>query len=303
MALSINTKEISGTKWAKIIRDELKQTITNRISSGGTQPTIACFLIGDRTDSAVYVRNKEAACKEIGIKSIMYKLPVSITQTEIIEQIQKCNEDCSVHAILVQLPLPSGIDEKTVLSTIKPSKDVDALGSPLHIGSIAMKGYTPDYIPCTAQGCIELLKREGIQLAGLHAVILGRSNIVGLPTALLLLQENATVTICHSKTADIPSHVLKADIIIAAIGKPDYVQKEWVKPGAVIIDVGINRVDDATKKMGYRLTGDVDFKGVLDVCGRITPVPGGVGPMTIAMLLQNTVKAAEILQPSPAFVN
>jgi len=291
------SKEISGNKWATIIRDEIKQSVINRISHGGTQPTICCVLVGERPDSTIYVRNKENACKEVGINAIVHRLPLSVTQLEIIDLIQKFNKDDSIHAILVQLPLPNEINEKDVLSTISSFKDVDALGSPFHIGSLAMRGYVPDFVPCTAQGCIELLKREGIKISGLNAVVLGRSNIVGLPTALLLMQENATVTICHSQTVNLVSHLQSADIIIAAIGKPNFVQKDWVKPGVIIIDVGINRIDDTTRKSGYRLVGDVDFANIVDICGRITPVPGGVGPMTIAMLLQNTFKAAEKQQP------
>ena len=292
-----NPKEISGTKWATQIRNEIKEQVAERMSYGGTRPTIGCILVGERPDSAVYVRNKENACKEVGINAIIHKLPLSITQNEIIKHINEFNEDDDVHAILVQLPLPDGINEKEVLSTTWPSKDVDALGSPYHIGSLAMKGYSPDFTPCTAMGCIELLKRENIKISGSNAVVLGRSNIVGLPTSLLLLQENATITICHSQPTDLPSHLMSADIIIAAIGKPNFVKKDWIKPGCIIIDVGINRIDDNTRKSGYRLAGDVDFKDVLEVCGKITPVPGGVGPMTIAMLLQNTLKSAQLHQP------
>lgn len=292
-----NPKEISGTKWAIIIRNEIKEQVIYRMSCGGTRPTIGCILVGERADSAVYVRNKENACKEVGINAIIHKLPLSITQNEIIKYIDVFNEDDNVHAILVQLPLPDGINEKEVLSSIWHSKDVDALGSPNHIGSLAMKGFSPTFVPCTALGCIELLKRENIKISGLNAVVLGRSNIVGLPTSLLLLQENATVTICHSQTTDLISHLKSADIIIAAIGKPNFIKKEWIKSGAIIIDVGINRIDDSTRKSGYRLVGDVDFNDVLEVCGKITPVPGGVGPMTIAMLLQNTLKAAQTQQP------
>jgi len=196
-----------------------------------------------------------------------------------------------VHGILVQLPLPSHINERKVLEAVNYDKDVDGF-HPINIGNLAMKGHDPKFIPCTPKGCIELLKRENIEIDGKNAVVLGRSNIVGIPMALLLINHNATVTVCHSRTKDIPSIVKQADIIVAAVGKPEMVKKEWVKPGAVVIDVGINSVKDETRKSKSRLVGDVS-RDVAEVAGRITPVPGGVGPMTVAMLLQNTLNSAK----------
>jgi len=290
-------KDISGTKWAAVIRQELKDEIDKIIANGGLVPTIACILVGDRNDSAVYVRNKESACKELGIRAIVRKLPATATQVEIIALVQEFNADPTVNGILVQLPLPQGVEEKAVLATVKPEKDVD--GGPQHMGDLALKGHTPQFISCTPKAVLELLKREKIPIEGANVVVLGRSNLVGLPVSLLLIHENATVTICHSKTKDVGTILKTADIIIAAIGQPKYVKPEWIKPGAVIIDVGINSIPDSTRKTGLRLVGDVDYDGAFEVCSRITPVPGGVGPMTIAMLLQNTLVAYKRQNKTP----
>jgi len=284
-------KKISGTKWAGVIRGEIQQKIVELTATGVRPPGIACIIVGDRPDSAVYVRNKETAANEVGMKATVLRLDGATSQEDIIKQVHVFNADETIDGILVQLPLPKGIDERIVLGAIDPNKDVDGVGGPVHMGNLALRGCTPLFVPCTAKGCVELLKRENIQIEGANAVVIGRSNIVGVPVALLLQGENATVTVCHSKTQDIGSHLLKADIIVAAIGQPKYVKKEWVKPGAVIIDVGINQIEDKTRKSGTRLVGDVDFDAVVEVCGRITPVPGGVGPMTIAMLLQNTLES------------
>lgn len=287
MATQLN-KKISGTKWASIIRAEIKQKIDELIANNIRKPCIACIIVGNRPDSSTYVAHKEIAAKEVGIEVIILRLETNITQEELINNINLFNSNENIDGILVQLPLPSHITERTILETILPQKDVDAIGS-THMGNLALRGCTPDFIPCTAKGCIELLKREGIQIEGKNAVVVGRSNIVGIPVALLLQKENATVTMCHSKTKDLNLHLQNADIVIVAIGQPNFVKMDWIKEGAVIIDVGINRINDESKKSGFRLVGDVE-ESCIDICGKITPVPGGVGPMTIAMLLQNTLE-------------
>ena len=287
MATQLN-KKISGTKWASIIRAEIKQKIDELIANNIRKPCIACIIVGNRPDSSTYVAHKEIAAKEVGIEVIILRLETNITQEELINNINLFNSNENIDGILVQLPLPSHITERTILETILPQKDVDAIGS-THMGNLALRGCTSDFIPCTAKGCIELLKREGIQIEGKNAVVVGRSNIVGIPVALLLQKENATVTMCHSKTKDLNLHLQNADIVIVAIGQPNFVKMDWIKEGAVIIDVGINRINDESKKSGFRLVGDVE-ESCIDICGKITPVPGGVGPMTIAMLLQNTLE-------------
>lgn len=228
--------------------------------------------------------------------SISEHLPASATQEQVEELVGRLNADQAVSGILVQLPMPAHINEERVLSLINIEKDVDGF-SPLNIGRLAQKGREPLFVPCTPYGCIYLLERSGVQVEGANAVVLGRSNIVGMPAALLLIGKNATVTVCHSRTRDLPSVIRNADILITAIGKPEFVRGDWVKPGAAVIDVGINSKPDATKKSGYRLVGDVNFDEVKEVAGFITPVPGGVGPMTIAMLMRNTARAAEIQDP------
>jgi len=220
------------------------------------------------------------------------KYPATITQKELLDVVNDINQNNEVHGLIVQLPLPEHIDEKIVLDSINYEKDIDGL-HPMNIGALCMKGREPKFVSCTPRGCIELLDRIGISLDGKNVVVLGRSNIVGVPAAMLCMHRNATVTICHSRTKDLPGVVRQADILIAAVGKPELVKKDWVKPGAVVIDVGINAVDDSTKKAGYRLVGDVAYDEVKEVASRITPVPGGVGPMTVAMLLKNTVIAAQ----------
>jgi 5,10-methylene-tetrahydrofolate dehydrogenase/methenyl tetrahydrofolate cyclohydrolase len=228
--------------------------------------------------------------------SISEHLPASATQEQVEELVRRLNADPEVSGILVQLPMPAHIDEERVLSLINIEKDVDGF-SPLNIGRLAQKGREPLFVPCTPYGCIYLLERSGVQIEGANAVVLGRSNIVGMPAALLLIGRNATVTVCHSRTQDLPRVIRNADILIAAIGKAEFVRGDWVKPGAAVIDVGINSRPDATRKSGYRLVGDVKFDEVKEVAGFITPVPGGVGPMTIAMLMRNTARAAEIQDP------
>lgn len=259
---------------------------------GGT-PGLAVVIVGERKDSQTYVRSKRAACEAAGIASFGYELPADATQASLIDLIRTLNGRPDVHGILVQLPLPAGMNDEVVLDAIALDKDVDGFHA-LNFGRLAMAGRTPPRaVPCTPKGVIELLDRYGVDPAGKRAVILGRSNIVGLPVALLLMHRNATVTVCHSKTVDVGGLVAQADIVVSAVGRPGYVKAEWLKPGCVVVDVGINAVDDASKKRGYRLVGDVEWDGALSVASAITPVPGGVGPMTIAMLLVNTVDAAE----------
>jgi len=225
--------------------------------------------------------------------SITHRLPATATQAEVEDLVRSLNADPEVNGILVQLPLPSHIDEERVLKSISLEKDVDGF-HPLNIGRLAQKGRDPFFVPCTPAGCMYLLEKEMSSLEGANAVVFGRSNIVGMPVALLLVRANATVTICHSRTANLAQEIQKADILVAAIGQPNMVKGDWVKPGAVVIDVGINRVDDPSNKRGYHLVGDVDYDEVSQVAGAITPVPGGVGPMTIAMLMRSTLHAAEL---------
>jgi len=257
---------------------------------------LATVLVGDRPDSAAYVASKQKACAELGMGSISQHLPGDATQEQVEALVRQLNADKKVNGILVQLPMPAQINEERVLSLISIEKDVDGF-SPLNIGRLAQKGREPLFVPCTPYGCIYLLEQAGVKIEGANAVVLGRSNIVGMPAALLLISRNATVTVCHSKTRDLPAVIRQADILIAAIGKTEMVRGDWIKPGAAVIDVGINPVPDATKKSGQRLVGDVNFKEAWEVAGFITPVPGGVGPMTIAMLMKNTLRAAEIQNP------
>jgi methylenetetrahydrofolate dehydrogenase (NADP+)/methenyltetrahydrofolate cyclohydrolase len=250
-------------------------------------------LVGDNPASEIYVGMKQKACAQAGIESFGKRLPASTSQSEVEELVAKLNEDERVNGILVQLPLPPGMDEERVLNTVSIQKDVDGF-HPLNIGRLAQKGRDPLFVPCTPAGIMYLLEQVGVQMEGANAVVLGRSNIVGMPAALLLVRNNATVTICHSRTRDLPKVTSQADILIAAVGRPEMVRGDWVKPGAVVIDVGTNRIEDPDHPKGSRLVGDVCFKEVKEVAGAITPVPGGVGPMTIAMLLKNTVRAAKL---------
>ena len=284
---------IDGKQIGQEIRDEVKAAVETRLEKGLSAPGLATVLVGENPASQVYVRNKQKACADVGINSFGYKLPEDATQEEVETLVQKLNADPAVNGILVQLPLPHHLDEEKVLSAIDLNKDVDGF-HPVNIGRLAQKGREPVFIPCTPAGCMVLLEKAGAQLSGANAVVLGRSNIVGMPVALLLVKANATVTICHSRTRDLPSVVRQADVLVAAIGQPEFVKQEWVKPGAIVIDVGINQKEDASAKKGYRLVGDVAFDEVAEVAGAITPVPGGVGPMTIAMLLKNTLHAAEL---------
>ena len=284
---------IDGKQIGQDVRDEVKEAVDKRLEKGLPAPGLATVLVGDNPASQVYVRSKQKACAEVGINSFGHKLPEDATQEEVEALVRQLNADPAVNGILVQLPLPRHLDEEKVLSAIDLKKDVDGF-HPVNIGRLAQKGREPFFVPCTPAGCMALLERAGAKLSGANAVVLGRSNIVGMPVALLLVKANATVTICHSRTRDLPSVVREADVIVAAIGQPEFVKKDWVKPGAIVIDVGINQKEDPSAKRGYRLVGDVAFDEVAEVAGAITPVPGGVGPMTIAMLLKNTLRAAEL---------
>jgi 5,10-methylene-tetrahydrofolate dehydrogenase/methenyl tetrahydrofolate cyclohydrolase len=287
---------IDGKVIAQQVRDEVAAGVAKRIAAGKTKPTLATVLVGDRVDSATYVASKQKACAELGMGSVSHHLPADMSQDELEKLIRSLNDDKSINGILVQLPLPSHLNEERVLQLISIEKDVDGF-SPINIGRLAQKGREPLFVPCTPFGCIYLLEKAGVQIEGANAVVLGRSNIVGMPAALLLIGRNATVTVCHSRTKDLPGVVRQADILIAAIGKTEMVRGDWIKPGAAVIDVGINSKPDATKKSGYRLVGDVNFDEAKEVAGFITPVPGGVGPMTIAMLMRNTARAAEMQDP------
>ena len=282
---------IDGKAISAQIREEIKAEVEDRLAAGKPRPGLATVLVGDDPASHSYVRAKRKSCEQVGIESFHHELPADTSQEEIIKLIEKLNADDKVHGILVQLPLPDGVDEEAVLTTVHVEKDVDGF-HPMNLGRLAQKGRDPYFTPCTPAGIIELLKRAGAELSGAKAAILGRSNIVGMPVSLLMVKENATITICHSRTEDIPAITREADVLIAAIGRAEMVKGDWIKPGAYVIDVGVNRVDDDSKKKGYRLVGDVDFDEALEVAEAVTPVPGGVGPMTITMLLRNTLTAA-----------
>jgi methylenetetrahydrofolate dehydrogenase (NADP+)/methenyltetrahydrofolate cyclohydrolase len=281
---------IDGNKIAAEIVAELKGEVAK---IGGRKPCIALVRVGDDPASVSYVRKKGQTASEIGIESRVLLPPATIQQAALETLLDSLNADPAVDGILVQSPLPSPLNERAVFGRIAPGKDVDGF-SPVNLGKLA-QGDETGFTACTPSGIMELLSRSGVDLAGRHVVVLGRSLIVGMPAALLALQKkagaNATVTVCHSGTVDLPSITRQADVLIAAIGRPEFVTAAMVKPGVVVIDVGINRVADSTKKSGYRLVGDVDFNAVSPLASKITPVPGGVGPMTVAMLMKNTVKA------------
>ncbi|MDG1177729.1 MAG: bifunctional methylenetetrahydrofolate dehydrogenase/methenyltetrahydrofolate cyclohydrolase FolD [SAR324 cluster bacterium] len=284
---------ISGKVIGASINEELRKEV-DQLKTNGIEPCLAVVLVGEDPASEVYVRNKKRTCGEIGIRSIGHDLPASTTQEELEKLIQSLNDDPAVHGILCQFPLPEKLNETRVILTISPDKDVDGL-HPLNAGLIAMG--QPKFISCTPYGVLQMLKRSGISTSGKNAVVLGRSNLVGRPIATLLSSKgwDATVTVCHSRTANLAEVTSQADIIVAAIGIPEFVKADMVKPGAVVIDVGINRIDDPSKASGSRMVGDVAFKQVEEKASFITPVPGGVGPMTIAMLMANTVNAARWL--------
>lgn len=276
---------INGRSIANKIKDELKNIIIkNKINPG-----LGIILVGERPDSQVYVRMKKKACEKIGITNFDVHLDSKISQNEVIKEINKMNENPDIHGILVQLPLPKHINEREVLNCVSLKKDVDGFHS-TNIGKLALNELNEIQPPCTPDGCIELLKRYNIEIEGKHAVIVGRSNIVGMPLSLLLLHNNATVSICHSRTQNLKEITKTADILITAFGIPEKITEDYVKEDCVILDVGINQVKDDTKKKGYRLVGDCDFNNLKEKVKGITPVPGGVGPMTIAMLLKHTVE-------------
>jgi len=272
----------------KQVSDAIRVQITEKaaeLAARGITPGLAVVLVGDDPASRVYVGSKEKTCIQLGFYSEVHRLPAEISQDELLQLIDKLNKQDNIHGILVQLPLPKHINEKAVIDAISVEKDVDGF-HPVSVGNLVIGD--DSLLPCTPAGVIELIKHSGIDIAGKHAVVIGRSNIVGKPVAMLLLREHATVTICHSRTVDMQAIARTADILVVAIGRAKAIGRDYVKPGAVVIDVGINRLEDG------KLAGDVDFEDVLEVAGYVTPVPGGVGPMTITMLMQNTLKAAEM---------
>ncbi len=278
------TQIIDGKSISAQIKDELKTKVA-AMKAGGKQVTLAVIQVGNDPASSVYVGNKKKACEYIGIKSLAYELPEETSEKELLSLIDELNKKADVNGILVQLPLPEHIDEDKVISAISPKKDVDGF-HPQSVGALCIG--QPGFVSCTPAGIIQLLKRSGIEIAGKECVIIGRSNIVGKPMAILMLRENATVTVTHSRTKDLKEVAKRADILIVAIGKPKMITKEYVKEGAVVIDVGIHRDEN------NKLCGDVDYEDVAAVCSWVTPVPGGVGPMTIAMLMNNCVESAEL---------
>lgn len=282
---------IDGRLVANRIEAEIATEVARFREERGFAPALGAVLAGDDPASNMYVNMKRRACERVGMDSVAHLLSADSTQKEVEDIVRQLNEDPKIHGILIQLPLPRQIDEERVLSLVSLAKDVDGF-HPINIGQLAMKGRQPTFTPATPTGCMVLLREVGTSLEGAHAVVVGRSNIVGLPMALMLMKANATVTICHSRTRDLPDVVRSADVVIAAIGRPNFIHGDWLKAGAVVIDVGTNRVEDADSPNGYRWVGDVDFESAKNVASAITKVPGGVGPMTIAMLLQNTMKAA-----------
>ncbi|MDQ6886355.1 MAG: bifunctional methylenetetrahydrofolate dehydrogenase/methenyltetrahydrofolate cyclohydrolase FolD [Gemmatimonadota bacterium] len=285
---------IDGSAIARIIRDEVAGCVTELVAEG-LRPGLAVILVGDDPASAVYVRSKGRACHEAGMYSRTIRMPAESSEEAVLAHVDALNADHAIHGILVQMPLPPQIDSGTVMGRILPEKDVDGF-HPVNVGKMLI-GDGDGFIPATPSGVMELLRRSGVDPVGRECVIVGRSNIVGKPMAALLIQNhrgaNATVTVCHSRTANLAAHTRRADVLIAAAGQPRMITAAMVKPGAVVIDVGINRIADPSTKSGTRLVGDVDFAGVREIASLLTPVPGGVGPMTIAMLLVNTLRAAK----------
>jgi 5,10-methylene-tetrahydrofolate dehydrogenase/methenyl tetrahydrofolate cyclohydrolase len=282
---------LNGTVLADRFRAEIAADVERFKTQYGLPPGLGAVLAGDNPASQMYVRMKRRACEQVGINSVAHVVSADTSQQEVERIVQSLNDDPAIHGILVQLPLPSHLDEERVLRLVSLEKDVDGF-HPINIGLLAMKGREPTFTPATPTGCMALLRESGVTIEGANAVVIGRSNIVGLPVSLMLMKANATVTVCHSHSRNLPDRVRQADIVIAAIGRPEYVKGDWLKPGAVVIDVGTNRVEDPSAEKGFRWVGDVEFDKAKEVAGAITQVPGGVGPMTITMLLQNTVKAA-----------
>ncbi|MDP3425160.1 MAG: bifunctional methylenetetrahydrofolate dehydrogenase/methenyltetrahydrofolate cyclohydrolase FolD [Burkholderiaceae bacterium] len=274
---------IDGNALSRQLRDNVRERVLT-LRARGVVPGLAVVLVGDNPASQVYVRNKVKACEDTGMHSVLEQYPADMTEADLLARVTALNNDPSIHGILVQLPLPAHINAQRVIETISPAKDVDGF----HVGSAgALMVGQPGFWPCTPYGCMKMLESIGYNLRGKHAVVIGRSNIVGKPMALMLLQQNATVTICHSATPDLKAMTLQADVIVAAVGKRNVLTADMVKPGAVVLDVGMNRTEEG------KLCGDVDFADVKEVAGYITPVPGGVGPMTITMLMVNTLASAE----------
>ena len=281
--MSANT--LDGKAIAADIRRDIKVQVASLVEAGERPPGLVVILVGEDPASQVYVRNKQRSCEEVGFVSELRRLPVDTSEAELIAQIDELNGRDNVDGILVQLPLPQQIDEETITERILPTKDVDGF-HPYNVGRLALR--MPIMRPCTPKGVMTLLERTGQKLEGLDAVIIGQSNIVGRPMALELLAARCTITVCHSRTKDLPQKVAAADIVVAAVGRPNFVQGDWIKPGALVIDVGINRLEDGS------LCGDVDYSAACEKAAWITPVPGGVGPMTVATLLQNTLQAREL---------
>lgn len=285
--MNIDGKQISAE-----IRSEVAAEVV-RLKAAGVEPGLAVILVGENPASVSYVTAKERACEEVGIRSFPIRMTADTEEAVLLAEIERLNQDPAVHGILVQLPLPKHIDEAAVIRAISPEKDVDGF-HPISLGKMMLGEDT--FLPCTPHGIVQLLRRSGVETSGKHVVVVGRSNIVGKPVANLLIQKgagaNATVTICHTGTKDMASFTRQADILIVAAGRPNTVTADMVKPGVVVIDVGVNRIEDATKKNGFRLVGDVDYPAISQIADKITPVPGGVGPMTIAMLMANTAKSA-----------
>ena len=292
--------KIDGNAVASEIRAEIAAATAELSSKYGKQPGLAVVLVGDRPDSAKYVSMKKKAAKEVGIASFETVLPEDVDEELLVQKVSELNANPDVDGILVQLPLPEHVNQKRVLACIETGKDVDGF-HPQNIGALLRSGeecrqdrvpwdgLAMGNAPCTPLGCVELIDRAGVELSGANVVVVGRSNIVGLPVATMLLHRNATVTCCHSRTQDLPGIVKQADIVIAAIGQPEFVKADWIKPGACVIDVGVNFKDDPSRKSGRRMCGDVEYAAAFEVAGQITPVPGGVGPMTICMLMKNTL--------------
>ncbi len=286
MEAIMSAQILDGKATAATLRNDIRIAVEKRVNAGKRPPGLAVVLIGADPASQVYVGSKRRGCEEVGIKSISHDLPSNATQTELLTLIDTLNADYSIDGILVQLPLPEHIDTEAVIERILPDKDVDGF-HPYNIGRLAQRN--PQLRPCTPKGIMTLLAKTGIDLRGQEAVVVGASNIVGRPMALELLLATCTTTVCHSRTRDLEFHVRRADILVVAVGRPDFIPGDWIKPGAIVIDVGINRLDTG------KLAGDVDFAGAKEKAAWITPVPGGVGPMTVATLLENTLYAAEAL--------
>jgi methylenetetrahydrofolate dehydrogenase (NADP+) / methenyltetrahydrofolate cyclohydrolase len=287
----MSARIIDGKAVAASVQEGVRDDAGILRAQHGVTPGLATVLVGEQPASRTYVAMKQKMCQELGMFSVGSHLSADVSQDELLAIVRRYADDPKIHGILVQLPLPSHLDQELILGAVPIDKDVDGF-NPINVGRLAMKNREPMFVPCTPKGVITLIDSVGTRIEGARAVVLGRSNIVGLPAAFLLIHRHATVTVCHSRTRDLPDIVRQADIIVAAIGRARFVKADWIKAGATVIDVGTNSIPDATKKSGHRLVGDVDFEPAKEVAGAITPVPGGVGPMTIAMLMRNTCDAA-----------